>query len=59
MACRDRAKRPRYCIYQGLNMTLITALICFGIGALGAIITFLTICFIPEIEEFFSNKKTK
>lgn len=38
-------------------MNLILALKCFGIGALGALTMFLAICFIPEIEEFFRNKK--
>jgi hypothetical protein len=38
-------------------MNLILALECFGIGALGSFLMFAIICFIPEIEEFFDDKK--
>ena len=38
-------------------MNWILALECFGIGALGMLVTFIAICFIPEIEELFKNKK--
>ena len=38
-------------------MNWILALECLGVGALGALIAFLVICFIPEIEDFFKNKK--
>ncbi len=38
-------------------MNWILALECLGVGAAGALIAFLVICFIPEIEEFFKSKK--
>jgi hypothetical protein len=40
-----------------LEMNWILTLECLGVGAAGALIAFLFICFIPEIEEFFRSKK--
>lgn len=38
-------------------MSWILALQCFGVGAFGMLVMFVGICLIPEIEDFFKNKK--
>lgn len=34
----------------------MTLLLCFTAGAFGALVMFLGLCFLPEIEEFFRKK---
>jgi len=38
-------------------MNWILALKCFLAGAFGMLVMFVAICLIPEIEDFFKNKK--